>query len=158
MKFFKDVVDASTWLAALKCCVLEFTIVGSAVYREDPRDVDFLVLVKPDVGVQEFCRRVSDDRGKISLDPLPYGKGWAYCGDQYENSVKDGWMTMRKGNVNLIVTEDKEWYDDCYTASEVCAALGLERKSDRVRVHRVIRDRMPWEQAKTAPMREGVVD
>lgn len=156
MKFFRDVVDASTWLAAMPCCVKKFALVGSSLYVSDPKDVDIAVLLTDKMTVSAWCE---DRENKTPLGTHnPMGDNWRNCCEQYERQKDDDWQALRKGNVNLLVTADESWFDDMVTASEVCAALNLERKSDRVRVHRVIRDRLPWEQAKSAPMREGVVD
>jgi hypothetical protein len=157
MKFMNDVISASTWLATLtaheEAQGLQFSIVGSAVYMPDPKDVDIAVLLSEGSRLSDFCTMISASKGS-----LLQGRGWDYCGEQYEFQQQDKWQAMRKGNINLLITVDKEWYVDACTASDVCAALNLQSKGDRVRVHRVVRERMSWESARNAPLQEGVVD
>jgi hypothetical protein len=49
-------------------------------------------------------------------------------------------MSFRKGNVNLIVTGDAEFFELNKRASDVCVALGLKHKDDRILVHKIVRD------------------
>lgn len=149
MKFFNEMVETSKWAATKPCCIEKFELVGSALYKDNPNDLDFAVLTPQGPGAvlkgtdcHSVCRKLVNE-------------GWSYC----EDYQTDGdWQSIRKGVVNLIVTDDPEFYAGMVLAANVCAVLGLERKSDRVRVHRVIRDGEDWQTAKDAPMREGVVD
>jgi hypothetical protein len=122
--------------------VVMFDMVGSGLYVEDPKDIDFVVLLKPGTDVHTWYPE--------------YDRTWNVCSEAYDESHL--WRALRKGGINLLVTADAAWADGCSQAAAVCAALGLESKADRVRVHRVIRDGMSWEDAKAAPMREGVTE
>ena len=42
--------------------------------------------------------------------------------------------TYRRGEMNLIVTEDRQFYDDWMLATCVCRELNLLEKADRIRV------------------------
>jgi hypothetical protein len=137
MNIEKEIADATAYLES-DDLILEFSLVGSALYREDAKDVDFVVLV-----------------AKV-VDYWPALGTWAKCSDSYD--LEAGWLAIRQGNLNLLITDSMEWFKGCETASHVCAALGLTKKSDRVRVHRVVRDGMDFEEARDAPMRDGVHD
>jgi hypothetical protein len=123
VKFQREVFDTATMLARHKQ-VLAFDIVGSARYSDDAKDVDILVLAD----YPDFC-------GARWM----FGNTWTLCAGKYDDQT-DKWGTLRKGNANLIVTVDRGWYDRMKVASEVCAALKLMDKGDRIVVHRVVRD------------------
>ena len=100
--------------------------VGS--YLIDPetaKDVDVLVLVS------NACI-VTDARWS-------FGKDWLLPDGEYDDR-DDRWCAIRKGDLNLILTNDTDWYDRAALANEVCVALGLQDKGDRIVAYRVIRD------------------
>lgn len=131
-ELLKVVVDTSSWLSNWEP-VLDFALIGSAVYHDDPKDVDFLVLAKGD-DFREDAR-------------WSFGPGWDLCAGQYDEQ-DDKWGALRKGDVNLIVTVDPEWFKGAKLANEVCALLKLQDKADRVAVYRVVRDGMSAEAAR----------
>jgi hypothetical protein len=75
-----------------------------------------------------------------------FGDGWITCGGEYDDQ-DDKWGAIRKDNVNLIVTVDPAWYERAKLANEVCYALRLQDKGDRVVVYRVVRDGYDQQQA-----------
>lgn len=138
-KFAKETHAAAVLLNG-HADVVMFDMVGSGLYVANPNDIDFVVLLKP---------------GSTLATWFPeYDRTWNSCGEVYDEDHR--WKAIRKGAINLLVTCDAAWADGCAQAAAVCAALGLTSKADRVRVHRVIRDGMGWEDARDAPMREGV--
>lgn len=45
---------------------------------------------------------------------------------------EEGFSCYRKDNINLIVTENKQWYDKWVLATKVARKLNLKVKADRV--------------------------
>lgn len=108
--------------------VVRFQQIGSSLYHPDPKDVDLLVLLNSEV----------DNTGPFN-GRWSFGTGWDLPAGEYDEM--DGtWYTLRNGDVNLIVTTDPGWYARALLANEVCCALRLMDKLDRVKVYRVIRD------------------
>lgn len=147
MKFAKETHDTAVMLNT-DPTVLMFDIVGSGLYMPDPKDIDFVVLID---GGNALTWLPSTEGNQGSPD-----RAWECCGELYDDQSQL-WRAIRKGDVNLLVTTDRKWFDGCAQAAAVCAALNLQSKADRVRVHRVIREDYNWEAARDAPMREGVV-
>lgn len=128
MNLLATVVQGTQFLQAHNK-VENFQLVGSAVYAHDPKDVDFLVLVEGD---------------DIS-DVLDEFDGYSPCGEYDDDG---SWAAIRSGDINLIVTVDPEWYERAALANEVCHALRLQDKKDRIIAYRVIRDGLSAEKAR----------
>ncbi len=129
MKFLNDVIDM-TGVLSQHPKVLKFKVAGSALYHPDPQDLDFLVLVNGNTflgNADSFAAR------------WMFGPEWEVCAGQYDDQT-DKWGALRKGNVNLSVTVDPAWYERAVLANEVCHALKLMDKADRIVTYRVIRD------------------
>lgn len=109
-----------------------FALIGSALYlpADQVNDVDFAVLLKPGTLAFEHLARMT-----TSGD-------WKPCGE-YDTTGSDAWGAVRKGNLNLMVTHDRVFFDGYKMAMEVCRVLNLTRKEDRIAVCRVVRDRVP---------------
>jgi hypothetical protein len=116
--------------------VMACKLVGTAAYPPgivDPKDVDFLVLCKGDVvGMLE-----ADDE---DVPRHAFGEGWDNGGSNALDADGDQWGSIRRGDVNLILTTDGGWYARSVQASEVCVALQLTEKFDRIVAYRVVRD------------------
>jgi hypothetical protein len=112
--------------------VTEFSLIGSAMYlpAESCGDVDFAVLVGDGTSYVDHIAELIADHG------------FQACGEQYECATGT-WGAARRGNLNLIVTHDRAFYDGYKLAMEVCAALRLTDKKDRIAACKVVRDRMP---------------
>lgn len=133
MKFEKELAEASAWLSVHQHVACH-TVVGSALYRDDAQDLDILVMLNEDY---------PDGIGLWVGEEI--GEGWS--GSNYDT---DGsWIAVRKDNVNLIVTDDLEVYTKYNAASQVCMALSLPTKAQRMIVYRIVRDGM---NAKTASL------
>jgi len=124
MRFLKELAATSAFLSNHED-VLEFSIVGSACVVDKPKDLDILVLVNA--------------KSFINVARWMFGSEWDLCGDEYDDQ-DDKWGALRNGNVNLIVTVDRAWFTRGKLANEVCTALKLTDKGDRIVAHRVIRD------------------
>lgn len=125
-ELFETVRDTSMMLAD-HTDVVDFQLVGSACFdEENAQDVDFLVLV----GGSRF-----EEVGRWC-----FGSQWELCAGEYDVEEPGIWGALRKGNANLIVTIDRAWYERAALANEVCVALKLKDKGDRIVVYRVVRD------------------
>lgn len=47
---------------------------------------------------------------------------------------------VRRENINLMVSHDPKFFADYKTAMEVCKALKLKHKEDRIAVCQIVRD------------------
>lgn len=151
MRFLNETA-ATTKMLALIPRVVQFEVIGSVLIDpEAAKDLDFLVLVddKP-TGRSSFYAEAQADfepgidptfhqTGFLGCARWLFGEGWETCSGEYDDQ-DDKWGALRKGNVNLIVTTDKGWYDRALMASTVCEALKLTDKGDRIVAYRVIRD------------------
>jgi hypothetical protein len=107
--------------------VVDSTLVGSAAYLNNPKDIDFLILLQPE------------------YDLIQYKDGlltrlWEDCSNQDYLGMGSTWFSVRQDNINLIITSDQKFFDGYKRATEVCKALRLESKSDRIAVHYIVRD------------------
>lgn len=123
-KFFKGVPD---WLSA---CALGVQPTGSSYTCYPPvtnTDIDVLVWLDQ---YQKSCAEVRN----ILAD-----EGWAFCGSeipQEENS--SALVIMRKGDVNLIITTDMNFYYKFYNATKLCKNLNLLDKNQRIALFQAI--------------------
>jgi hypothetical protein len=144
MKFEQEGVDTALMLSQHKR-VLDYAIVGSARYLDEAKDLDFLVLAEGHAFMALTNANGDWDDDHQSVRWM-FGSDWTLCGGEYDDQT-DKWGAIRNGNVNLIVTVERDWYDRMKVASEVCTALKLADKGDRIVVHRVIRDGYSAEEA-----------
>jgi hypothetical protein len=161
MKFFKEAVEVAKLMQHPD--VLDHDIIGSALYMDTAADLDVLVLFKDRPAVKRPLTVMGEGTGLDATDPLfdnleatlhedeitgsgflgygrwMFGSDWCLCGVEYSDQ-DDTWGAIRKGSINLIMTNDEGWYKRSVTASRVCEALKLTNKDDRIVVYRVIRD------------------
>lgn len=114
------VVQGSKFLAS-NPRIESFQLFGSASYLPDPKDVDFIVLLAD---------------GDCIHDALP-SLSWSAVYNACAPEVY--WRAARDGDINYIVTTCQDFYDKSILANEVCAALNLQDKDDRVKVFTIIR-------------------
>lgn len=114
---------------ALGPCYKTSDLVGSTYILGEGQDMDFAVLVS--------C--IADGMEALDLAGYKYTGG---CSGE-----EDDFFTLRKGDVNVILTADEDFFDNFMSASEICKALQLTSKWQRVAVHRII---MNDEDAETA--------
>lgn len=99
-------------------------IVGSVYITGKGKDLDILVLV--------------GDLGKVVARAQKAG----FVPDVscvYDDAY---FVSMRKGPVNVILTDDSVYYEDFVTAAQVCRLLNVRDKNLRVVVHNLVRDRI----------------
>jgi hypothetical protein len=156
MKFYKEAVEVAKLMQHPD--VLDHDIIGSALYMDTAADLDVLVLFKDRPAVKRLPSAagesgmdldsleavLADEDGITGSGFLGYGRwmfgsDWCLCGVEYSDQ-DDTWGAIRKGSINLIMTNDEGWYKRSVTASRVCEALKLTNKDDRIVVYRVIRD------------------
>jgi len=129
MKFTtQQVIDATTHAMTVPGHVA-CALVGSVAMFEEGNDLDFSVLVAVE-DIKEYltCHR---EEGKAL-------HGWAYT--DYDTDGPRQWAALRKGHVNLLITNSKEHHEGNITATQVCKALDLRDKRKRIIVHRIVRD------------------
>lgn len=114
--------------------VIEAAPIGSATYMPDPEDIDFALLVNFDA--IEYVAALAD-------------AGWLPCSD-YDTQTGQ-WAAVRRGPINLMVTHDRAFFDGYKRATEVCKALNLTHKADRIAVCRIVRDGMTAEESRQPP-------
>jgi hypothetical protein len=156
MKFYKEAVEVAKLMQHPD--VLDHDIIGSALYMDTAADLDVLVLFKDRPAVKRLPMAagesgmdldsleavLADEDGITGSGFLGYGRwmfgsDWCLCGVEYSDQ-DDTWGAIRKGSINLIMTNDEGWYKRSVTASRVCEALKLTNKDDRIVVYRVVRD------------------
>ena len=64
--------------------------------------------------------------------------GWERSGDY--NLEAYGFVSLRKGEENFIITEDPDWYKNFVLATEGAKALNLTNKEDRIKLFQAIQD------------------
>lgn len=109
--------------------IVEFALVGSAIYipADAVEDVDFAVML-------------SLDEGKCAVDYASEMLAeWSACGEY--DGVGGNWCAVRAGNLNLMLTNDRAFFDGYKLAMEVCKVLRLSNKDDRIAVCQVVRDK-----------------
>lgn len=104
-------------------------LTGSAVINGEGNDLDVVMLV-------DYLP------GSVKHLELSYD-GWELCGDESYES-KGMFVAYRKGNLNIILCADSEYYSRWEVARRLCSALranfGLATRDVRVLVHQIIVD------------------
>ena len=106
-------------------------LIGSAMYLPTPSDIDVLVQVLPSTSLRTIHDTLCD-------------KGFTSCSNYDEQFGPDQGETiiLRDAFLNLIVTRNEKFYERFGAAMEVCKALTLTEKVDRVTVCKIVRDGM----------------
>lgn len=110
--------------------VLDDRVVGTYAIGQQPRDMDYLMLVT-DINAAFKWLTESDT--------------YASCSNGYGDIDRDGWTAVRKGDVNIVLCFDKGFFERWVAAVKVCAWMVSEQKIDltkldRKHVHNIIRD------------------
>jgi hypothetical protein len=103
--------------------VLEMEPVGSRVTcnpAPTDTDEDFLILTDKLYRLVEDCKSQGFKGGGVYFTS--------------EGKVASNFISIRNGNINLIVTEDKEFYDKFLLATHVCKTLNILDKPNRIMV------------------------
>lgn len=133
------VIDDASIMLRKHPDVLEHQLIGSILTDMDnAKDVDFLVLMRP---------KGEDEEPLMVSERWAFGPEFELCVGEYDIE-DDKWCAIRRGALNLIITRDPEWFEGAATANEVCVALDLKSKEDRVMVYRVVRDGYSASEAK----------
>jgi hypothetical protein len=104
--------------------IIEYELVGSRITVDPPptdTDLDVLILCEPDLDAAiSACHR--------------YG----FNDDGSYKELPSCFWSVRRGDLNLILTNDKEFYDLFCLASYVCKTLNVVSKKDRITVFQAI--------------------
>lgn len=134
-------IDAGRALIASLPNVIDSALIGSAMYLPNPADIDFLVLIEDNA-----MNRAKDMEGD----------GWGKCGEY--DSEEGVWCAIRRKEVNLILTHDPGRFARFKTSMEVCKALHLEHKEDRIAVCQIVRDGKTADDVMTHAQIKATVD
>jgi hypothetical protein len=96
-------------------------LVGSTYALGQGKDLDVLILTDD---MDRFCNELAFEDFTL--------EGNAYAAD--------GFRSMRKGDVNALVTQDRGFFDRTVLAAEVTKVLRVQTREDRIKVYRVIRE------------------
>lgn len=104
-----------------------YALVGSRVIKgvEDPKDYDYIVL----------CRRRRSKIKKLEKAGFHVEAGRASC---YGAEFLKSFVSLRRGVIDIILTQDRSFYRNFIRASDVCVALDLISREDRIRVHKTL--------------------
>lgn len=92
----------------------------------------------------------------VSSLPLARGllqdAGYNYSSEEYPDIDEETFNCFRKGYVNVMLTEDSDWYWNFIRSADICRAmhllgLGIDKKAARIAVHRVLMDEESPEEA-----------
>lgn len=110
----------------------EVTPCGSRVTCDPPptdTDADFLVFL-PEYDMQ----RVSDVVLWLEAD-----RGYALDDNEhYQVLVQSSFASLKRGEVNLLLTASRDWRDRHVRATALCRRLNLSDKSDRIALFQTI--------------------
>lgn len=127
--------------------VARYQLAGSASYLpEEAADVDFLVQLTPFKMLNDISDTLNNDAVEYVQD---FMLGWTLCGEYDTNNSPCQWTAARNGNLNFMLSFDGEFYDRYVLANEVCKALRLKSKSERIAVCAIIRDDRTAEEARS---------
>lgn len=111
-------------------------------------DMDFLVFILPPPIVDPFKAR-NEEEGKVRtlMDILETaGYVWEGSSEHYQNVAADGFMSWRKGNVNLIVSASEFFVERHKCATALCKRLNLLNKPDRIALFQAVLYAKIWDQ------------
>lgn len=114
---------------------VEITPCGSRVTCDPPptdTDADYLVLLPPGVTARDRVLRY------LSSEGYAQDVGRNYDGRGQDHALDDGFASFRKGEVNLIVTQNADFARRHKEATALCTKLNLMTKPARVAVFQKI--------------------
>lgn len=106
--------------------VAEYAAIGSYHAFGEGADRDYVVLVRD----QEEASGILADYGYTRTQDPNGGSG----------NGNDHFIAMRKEDINLMVTQDREFFNLSQRAFYVVKVLNLRDKGDRIRVHQLVVD------------------
>lgn len=112
------------------CTVLETCLVGSSYILGSGEDIDCLLLVSNLQSATESAQLCGYEK-----------EG----GESYDTST---FYSLRKGDLNILLTEDLSFYSGFKASADVCRFLKVANKPDRIAVHRRLMDgeQFPFEE------------
>lgn len=139
----EEFANAESIIAEMAPYAASHALIGSTTYlpQESCNDVDVLVLVQG----CEYHEPIADLMLRHDFQP---------CGEQYECATGT-WGAVRRDKLNLIITHDAAFYAEYLRAMEVCKALHLTDKRDRIAVCKIVRDHMSADAALLAAYGEA---
>lgn len=66
-------------------------------------------------------------------------QGWTMCGvNEYTGKNISQWSAFRKGKINLLITDNSDYFDKFEAATELAKKRNLLNKRDRIRLFGII--------------------
>lgn len=122
-------------LAALYPRGIKLSLVGSMSIDQEGNDYDYVVLV-PDGALRSSVADLEAHGFKLGC-PTEGGSG-----------SEDGWLALRKGKANVMLTDDEQFYFEFITSTRVCqyvthlfaatAEKAYLSREERIKIHRII--------------------
>lgn len=133
MNAAQEIAAGAAFIAGLPQVKRQHLIGSAAFLPETAADVDFAVFVEP----SRFSSTVNS-----TVQTLMAEHGFEACGE-YDTSGASAWTAVRRGHLNLMVTNDEAWFERYVTAMEVCKFLKVANKQQRIGVCQIVRDGRP---------------
>lgn len=128
LNIVRETAEAVAIIKAMRG-VFDYAMVGSALYLPgSAHDIDFAVMLAEGTGATELATELTQE----------YPNPWFACGEY--DADAGTWCSVRRGNLNLMLTHDRAFFDGYVKAMEVCKVLRLESKDQRIAVCKVVRD------------------
>ena len=94
---------------------------------------------------EDWVALVRDGEALRGIKKYLIADEWEQCGRDYEigpfnNKNNNRFVSFRKGEVNLIITDSAVTYDRYKVATRIATRLNLFNKEDRVALFQIIRD------------------
>jgi hypothetical protein len=113
------------------CEVLGAFRTGSRVICSPPvvdTDEDWMILVGAD-DIKEFSHRL------LSKD---FELGGSTCSDERTPEPPDKFWSLKKDDLNLLITCNEDFFDDFHRATRLARVLNLRKKGDRILLFQAI--------------------
>lgn len=80
-----------------------------------------------------------DEAFRQSIENVMTANGWTLGGSKaLNNSGFNKFQSWKKGDLNIILTRDEEWFNKMRCATLLCIELNLKEKSQRIRVFEAV--------------------
>lgn len=120
-----------------KLTCLKIASVGSRVTCDPPptdTDIDYLALVP----------------SMSSADASLVDQGYVTTTDHEYEGAESNFASYKRGNINVLVTDDDQYYAAFMAATHVAKRLNLMKKSDRICLFQAVLYRKEWSEAAQA--------
>lgn len=113
----------------------QYTVSPAPEIGQGKSDRDFLCYVRANFSHYRSEDNVTAHTVAARLED----RGWRHC---LEDDLYDGagrFVAMRKGLLNVIITDDWAFYDSSIAANEICKAMNIKDRNLRIAIHAAAR-------------------